>query len=232
MIERIKLHHFPASRSARAKWILHEVVGDGFDVERVSLYDGAQYSADFLRLNPNHAVPVLEIHWKSGETQILHESAAMIAFLADAFPEKMLAPAPGLSAARADYQQMLFFGAGVIDMILWQIRIHEHVLPLAERDASTISRYRKKFALEIEPQLAARLEQGGYICGDAFSAADILIGHCVFWARGYGLCREDVFRAYFSRLSKRPAFIAAFADAREFVPQVPQDKPMARQFTG
>ena len=35
-----------------------------------------------------------------------------------------------------------------------------------------------------------------------------------------------------SRLSKRPAFVAAFADAKEFVKQVPKDKPLIRRFTG
>jgi glutathione S-transferase len=61
----LTLHHYPASRSARAKWMLHEVVGNNFEVSRVALYDGAQYSDEFLRLNPNH-VPVLEITWDNG----------------------------------------------------------------------------------------------------------------------------------------------------------------------
>ncbi len=83
-IHHLKLHHYPASRSARAKWMLHEVVGDNFEVERVALYDGAQYSDDYLRLNPNHAVPVLEITWSVGTVQRVIESAAIVAFLADA----------------------------------------------------------------------------------------------------------------------------------------------------
>jgi hypothetical protein len=32
-IRHLKLYHYPASRSARAKWMLHEVVGDAFEVE-------------------------------------------------------------------------------------------------------------------------------------------------------------------------------------------------------
>ena len=34
------------------------------------------------------------------------------------------------------------------------------------------------------------------------------------------------------RLAQRPAFAAAFADAREFERQVPQDKVLVRRFTG
>lgn len=231
-IQRLKLYHYPASRSARVKWMLHEVAGDGFEVERVGLYDGQQYGDDFLRLNPNHGVPVLEIGWEDGSTQVMIESGAMVAFLADAYPEKALAPPPGASAARADYLQMLHFGSTWMDMMLWQVRVHEHVLPAAERDPRTIARYRHKFTSEVEPQLARRLERTAFICGDAFTAADCVVGHSVTWARGYGLCRDELFRAYLSRLAKRPAFGAAFADAREFRAEVPQDKPLVSRFTG
>jgi glutathione S-transferase len=231
-IRHLKLHHYPATRSARVKWMLHEVVGDGFEVERVDLYAGVQYGDGFMGLNPNHGVPVLEITWDDGSVQVMLESAAMVAFLADAYPEKGLAPPAGASPARADYLQMLHFGGGWADMMLWQVRIHEHVLPPAERDARTVARYRGKFTGEVEPQLARRLERHPFVCGESFTAADCVIGHCVTWARGYGMCRDELFRAYLSRLSKRPAFAAAFADAREFSPEVPQDKPLAARFTG
>jgi glutathione S-transferase len=230
-IRHLKLYHFPASRSARVKWMLHEVVGDAFEVEKVDLYGAAQYSADFLRLNPNHCVPVLEITWDSGTVQRLIESAAMVAFLADAFPDAGLAPAAEASPERADYLQMLHFGSTWMDMMLWQVRAHEHVLPIAERDPRTVTRYRKKFRDEVEPQLAARLERTPFICGPEFSGADCVVGYTVFWARGYGLCRDEIFRRYISQLSKRPAFVAAFADAREFAPDATQ-QPLSAHFTG
>jgi glutathione S-transferase len=231
-IRRLKLYHYPATRSARVRWILHELVGDAFEVERVELYEGEQYSPQFLQLNPNHNVPVLEIAWENGNTQRMIESAAMVAFLADCYSEKGLAPPPGATPERADYLQMLHFGSTWMDMMLWQVRIHEHVLPISERDTRTVARYRKKFTEEVEPQLARRLEVSPYICGDAFTAADCVIGHGVTWARGYGLCRDELFRRYLSLLSKRPAFASAFADAREFSPVVPQDKAFVARFTG
>ncbi|MCU0974741.1 MAG: glutathione S-transferase family protein [Steroidobacteraceae bacterium] len=231
-ISRLKLYHYPATRSARVKWALHETVGDAFEVETVGLYDGVQYGEEFLRLNPNHGVPVLEITWDDGRVQVMLESAAMVAFLADAYPERGLAPPPAASPERADYLQMLHFGGSWADMMLWQVRIHEHVLPISERDPRTVARYRAKFTGEVEPQLARRLERSSFICGDAFTAADCVIGHCVTWARGYGMCRDELFRAYLSRLAKRPAFVAAFADARQFQPEVPQDQPLVSRFTG
>ena len=231
-ITRLRLHHYPATRSARVKWMLHEVVGDDFEVVRVDLYAGAQYAAGFVELNPNHNVPVLEITRDDGSVQVMLESAAIVAFLADAYPEKGLAPTPGPSRERADYLQMLHFGGSWADMMLWQVRVHEHVLPPEERDVRTVARYRAKFAGEVEPQLAGRLQSFPFVCGERFTAADCVIGHCVTWARGYGMCRDEVFRAYVSRLAKRPSFAAAFADAREFSPEVPQAAVAARRFTG
>ena len=52
--KRLKLYHYPATRSARVKWLLHELLDDDFDVEVVPLYEGAQYSEDYLAKNPNH----------------------------------------------------------------------------------------------------------------------------------------------------------------------------------
>jgi len=81
-IKSAKLYHYPLTRSARVKWLLHELLGDGFATERVGLMQGAHYSEDFLAKNPNHAVPVLEINFKNGTSKTMFESGAMIIFLA------------------------------------------------------------------------------------------------------------------------------------------------------
>lgn len=229
---KFKLYHDAMLRSARVKWLLHELVGDDFEVEYVDTYRAEQYGARYMAINPNHAVPVLKITLEDGESMHMVESSAMIALLADAFPEKALAPAPvGLGLERADYLQVLHSGAS-IDMMLWQIRIHEHVLPDSEKDIRTISRYRKKFATEVEPQLRSRLERGVFICGDRFSAADCVIAHGVMWARAYELCLGEAFDRYLSRVAERPAFGRAFSDAHRFVLEVPGDSPVVALFAG
>lgn len=221
-IRKLTLSHYAATRSARVLWAMHEVADCKIVVEPVDLYRGAQYRPDYLARNPNHNVPVLEVTWADGSVQTMLESAAMVTFLGDAYPGAGLAPSPAATRARADYLQMIQFGGSPMDMMLWQVRIHEHVLPEEERDPLTVTRYRSKFVNEVEPQLAARLSAQAFICGDNFTLADCMIGHNVTWARGYGMCQDDVFRDYLSRLSKRPAFQAAFADAKNFNPVPPK----------
>jgi len=230
-IQNLKLYHFPATRSARVRWALHETVGDDFEIQKVQLYHGEQYREEYRQKNPNHNVPMLEVTTDNGAVHRMLESVAMVEWLVDAFPEKQLAPPVGLSLERADYLQMLHFGGTWMDMMLWQVRIHEHVLPSHEADSRTIDRYRRKFVEEVEPQLKQRLDQAPYICGGQFSGADIVIGHNVTWARVYGLCQDDTFRQYLSRISKRPAFQKAFQDAGDFSPEVPNKDRMTK-FSG
>lgn len=232
-INHLTLYHYPATRSARVRWILNELFEpDRFAIRRLDLYAGEQYAPDYVAKNPNHTVPFLEIDFEDGRSMTMGESAAMVLWLADAVPEKGLAPPIGLTPERADYLQAAQLAAGPMDMMLWQIRVHEHVLNADEKDEPTIARYRGKLSREIEPQLKARLKRADFICGDAFTAADILTGHCVAWARGYGQCQDRIFRRYLSVLSKRPAFIAAFDDVGEFQPQPPRDSALLSQFTG
>lgn len=231
---RLKLYHFPATRSARVKWLLHELLDDDFDCEVVPLYDGVQYSEDYLRKNPNHNVPALEITLENGDRRVMLESGAIVTLLADLFPEKGLAPpADVFSLARVDYLQMLHFGTSWMDMMLWQIRIHTHVLG-ADSDARTVARYNRKFTEEVEPQLLSRLLASGYICGDAFSAVDCVMGQNVLWARAYGLCQGQPFAEYVSRLAQRAAFAKAYADIGEFTLAPPPAKAaaFADKFTG
>ncbi len=232
-IQHLKLYHFPATRSARVRWALHETVGSDFELEHVQLYDGMQYQDKFLQLNPNHSVPVLEISYADGHVQHMIESVAMVALLVDAYPEKKLAPTTHeLSRDRADYLQMLHFAGTCMDMMLWQIRIHEHVLPSDERDPRTAKRYRGKFTREVEPQLLDRLARHAFVCGENFCGADIVLGHNVTWARAYGLCAQPAFRDYLSRLSKRPAFQKAFDDARTFELDPGDSGELREKFSG
>ncbi|MEM6544952.1 MAG: glutathione S-transferase family protein [Pseudomonadota bacterium] len=208
----LKLYHFPGSRSARVRWAMHETLGSEYVLETLQLLQGDQYAPEFLAINPNHSVPVLEIEWADGSTQHMLESTAIVEWLADCYSSKGLAPAPGASPERADYLQMLYFAGSWMDSMLWTLRMHQDLLPEEQVDQRTVERTIEKFTTEVEPQLLRRFEAHDYACGNTFSAVDIVVGHNVNWARRYGMCQHDRFRAYVSGLAARPAFKAAFDD--------------------
>ena len=78
----------PMSRGRIARWMLEEV---GEPYETVLLdYGTTMKGADYLAINPMGKVPAI----RHGDT-VVTEGAAICAYLADAFPDKGLAPPPG-----------------------------------------------------------------------------------------------------------------------------------------
>lgn len=230
-IKTIKLYHYPATRSARVRWLLHELAVP-FTEEVVPLYEGGQYLADYLRKNPNHAVPAVLLTLDDGREHYMFECGAIVTFLADAYRAAGMAPEADDCLARADYLKMLYFGCATLDMMLWQVRCHTHLLPEPQRDKASLERYRSKFQAEAEPQLLERLARTSYICGDAFCAADCVIAHNILWAKSYSMCTDPVFDGYLARIMPRQAFQRAFADAGQFSLELPEGSSLASQFTG
>lgn len=234
-MNRFKLYHCPGMRSARVKWLLHELGESNSDIELISVADAEQYTSRYLEINLNHSVPSLEISMQEGDFVRISESGAIIVLLADMFPEERLAPPPNDPRRRADYMHMIHFCGASMDMMLWQIRIHEYILPHRERDFRTVERYRRKFRNEVEPQLIKRLQENGFASGREFSAADCMLGFSVRWARTHHLCSGAVFEDYMSRLLERSAYRLAFADLSDLKAcplEIPQDAPFVALFTG
>lgn len=74
----VTLYHYPLTRSTRPLWLLHELGGKvKFTCKRVELMKGEAYSPEFVRMNPNHALPVLLYKDDSGVEQALFESCAI-----------------------------------------------------------------------------------------------------------------------------------------------------------
>lgn len=231
---KITLYHYPGTRSARVAWLLYELGADvDPEIVHVDLYRGDQYHADYIARSPLHAVPAVEVVMDDGSELAMTESGAIIVMLADAFPSAGLAPPPApLTPARADYLSVIHACGASFDMMLWQIRIHKHILNADQRDVRTIERYRKKFITEALPMIARRLAGHPFICGSRFTAADCMVAHALIWAHSYGLADDQSIKAYLSRISQRPAFRRAFADAQDFDPLVPEESLARVLFTG
>ena len=155
----------------------------------------------------------------TGERKTMLESGAMLIFLADTFTKSdgtKLAPSITDYHKRSDYLQMMLFGGSWMDMMLWQIRIHTHLLPVNLRKESVIKYYKTKWKDEVVPQLRDRLKKHTYILGEEFSVADILIGYNLMWATAYQMVNDPVLVKYISLLFKRDTWRQAFDDAKEF----------------
>jgi glutathione S-transferase len=97
----------PQSRGRIVRWMLEEV-GQPYRTELLN-YGTTMKAPEYLTVNPMGKVPAL----RHGDT-VVTETAAICAYLADAFPEAGLAPAPG-DRLRGPYFRWLFFAAGPIE---------------------------------------------------------------------------------------------------------------------
>lgn len=197
----MKLYEFGKSRSIRCLWAANEL-GLKNDIEKVfvDLKENEQRSTEFLALNPAGKVPVLV----DGDF-VLTESAAILSYIADKYPEKSLIPKAG-TLARAKYDQWMFFGVCELEAPLWTMEKHSWFYPEELRAPLAIDGAKKDF-LSNAKILNEHLADKEFILGDSFSVCDILFGHLLIWSHRRDLLADlpHVLK-YKDRLQARPAF--------------------------
>ena len=192
MTESLTFYTNPMSRGRIARWMLEEV---GCSYETVLLEYGTSMKApDYLAVNPMGKVPAI----RHGDT-IVTEAAAICAYLADAFPDKGLAPPPG-NPRRGPYYRWLFFAAGPVESAV----TGKALGLLAPPDKAAMAGYGTFDDAMNGLELAVK--DGPYICGDQFTAADVYVGSQIGWGMMFGtLPKRPAFEDYFGRLQQRPA---------------------------
>jgi glutathione S-transferase len=193
----IKLYFAPRTRSFTALWALEEA---GLPYERVlvDITGGAPKTAEHLAVNPMGKVPALH----DGEA-MMAEAAAICAYVAERAPQAKLAPPPG-DPRRGRYLHWLFFGPSCVEPAMMQIFTKIEV-PVASAAWGS--------ATQVFDVLDAALADGPWLLGDAFSAADIVIGSGLnFAVRAFRMVPgRPAFERYLDRCAARPAFQRAMA---------------------
>ena len=194
MSEEIVFYHNPQSRAQMAHWMLEEA-GAPYKTVMIDLANGENRKPEFLAINPMGKLPTI-VH----RGTVVTETAAIIAYIADAFPEAGLAPPVG-DPSRGTYYRWLFFGAGCIEPALLDKMMNRP--PVERKGAVGWGSYE-----EVVATLKTALAKGPYLLGDKFSAADVYIGSEIRFGSMFGapgLKGEKVFDDYVARLSARPA---------------------------
>jgi glutathione S-transferase len=191
MADELVFYTNPMSRGRIVRWMLEEV---GVPYRTEILHFGTTMKGEEYRaVNPMGKVPTI-VHGR----RVVTECAAICAYLADAFPEAGLAPAP---PDRADYYRWLFFAAGPVEASVSNRALGFEVPEGRERMMGYGSFGDVMDALE----LAVRTNS--YIAGEKFSAADVYVGSQIGWGLQFGsIEKRPAFGQYFGRLSLRDAY--------------------------
>ena len=196
MADELILYTNPQSRGRIARWMLEEV-GQPYRTEVLD-YASTMKGPAYLAINPMGKVPAL----RHGDA-VITETAAICAYLADAFPQAKLAPPPG-DRLRAPYYRWMFFAAGPVEAAISNKALGFAVPPERERMMGYGT-----FA-KVMDALDAAVARGNYLAGDNFSAADVYVGSAIGFGLMFGTVENrPAFVQYWQRLSTRPAFTRA-----------------------
>jgi len=201
----MQLYHTAHSRSMRVLWLLEEL-GLDYDVNSLPFDGRALTLADHLDVGKLGELPIL-----IDANVSMTESVAIVHYLIDRYDNGRLAP-NRQSDDYGAYLEWIEFGEAKLMDPLSQWLQHTQFLPEATRDASAAEKGRSAFeyfAAKVDDAVADR----DYLLGDAFTAADIVVGHALFLADRYGGFPADRphLRAYYERLQSRPALHIAAA---------------------
>ncbi len=168
-------------------------------------YASTMKAADFLAINSMGKVPAI-VH----RGQVVTETAAICAYLADAFPDADLAPR---ADERAGYYRWLFFASGPVEAA-----ITNRMLGATPTDQQRRSAGYGSYDMTVD-SLERAVAAHPYIAGDRFTAADVYVGAQVMWGAQFGtLPRRDAFDAYIARTTGRDAFVRASAKDDALMP--------------
>jgi glutathione S-transferase len=194
---RLTFYYNPQSRASMVRWMLEEVGAD-YEVRLVDLEGGDSRKPEFLAVNPMGKVPTIV----TASGTVITETPAIIAWLADAYPDAKLAPPAG-SDARGTYYRWLFFGGACFEPALIERMMRADAPPLRSGAVGWGSYD------DVIDTIESALTPGPYLLGDTFSAADVYIGAQLQWATMFKAPRvgeSPAIRRYLERVTGRGAF--------------------------
>ncbi len=190
----LTLYTNPMSRGRIARLMLEEL-GQPYDT-RVLAYGAEMRTPEYLALNPMAKVPTVT----HGDV-VVTECAAICTYLADAFPEAGLAPAPG-SPERGAYLRWMFFAAGPVEAAVTNAS-----LGITVDTPEVRGRVGYGDMTSVLDTLEGLLSDGReWLLGAQFSALDVYLGSQIGWGVQFGSMESRPgFQDYVGRLHARPA---------------------------
>jgi len=177
----IRLHYAP-STAAMVPHIVLEELGVAYERVLVDPAAEAHRRPDYLRLNPNGLIPVLE----DGDL-VLYETAAIALHLCDTHPQAQLAPPLG-SAARAHFYKWLMWLTNTLQAaLIVYFYLHRWLDEGDQTGVARLKRHAERKVAGLLQQLDGELARHGgqWFAGTAFSALDPYVFTLCRWTRNF-----------------------------------------------
>ncbi len=185
-----------------------EESGLDYTLHRIDIGNGEQFAPAFLKIAPNNRIPAIVDHAPTdgGEPISLFESGAILLYLA----EKTGQFIPNDLRGRNLMLQWLFWQVGGLGPMAGQNHHFSTFAP--EKLPYAIDRYVTETA-RLYGVLNTHLENHAFICGDAYSIADMA---CYPWIVPHARQSQRLedfphLKRWFDRIAMRPATQRAYA---------------------
>lgn len=193
------LYYSPGACSMAVHIVLAEI-GTDYNLKLVSVREGQNHQADYLRVNPKGRVPALAF-----DDQVLTEVGAILFYLAENHPEARLLPCDPLAKARC--LEFIAWLSSDVHAVFKQIWRAER-FSIDEGHLSAIRAKGKVNASTCMADIENRLKGSTvYAVGDRYTVVDPYLLVYYGWGRSVGLqmSQYPAFTAYIERLiSARP----------------------------
>ncbi|HEV8714392.1 MAG TPA: glutathione S-transferase family protein [Candidatus Binatia bacterium] len=192
------------SRTMRVHWMLPEL-GLAYECHPIQSRTGETLTEEFTRLNLWHKIPVL----RHGSL-VLTESAAIIQYLSEIFPQTTEVYVPSDAVGRARLNEWCYFVMSELDAgSLYVVRRHDGLQQIYGEAPTAVASAKSYFLHNVEAMAARIGIDHTYVCGDRLSVADILLMTCLDWAASCGIALPETVSHYRRRVALRPAYQAA-----------------------
>ena len=191
------------SRTMRPHWMLLEL-GLEYECHPIQSRTGETQTDEFKRLNPRHKIPVL----RHGSF-VLTESAAIIQYLSETFPNANEIYVPSDTVSRARLNEWCYFILSELDAgSLYVVRRHDGLKQIYGEAPAAVESAKSYFLHNIEAMASQIGNENIYLFGDRLSVADILLMTCLDWASSCGISLPEIVAHYQRRVALRPAYQA------------------------
>tara|TARA_Y200000002_G_scaffold253718_1_gene210275 strand:- start:670 stop:1257 length:588 start_codon:yes stop_codon:yes gene_type:complete len=184
------------SRTFRVVWLLEELKTP------YELIEVAPRSEEARKVYKNGKIPFI-----LDNKILVSDSVAILTYLSD--KHKNFTETPG-STVRAKQDAFTFRILDEFEALLWVAAKHTYIFPTEKKVPEIINILKWEFTRNQE-KLVDEFSIENFLCGEKFLVPDILLVHCLVWAKSMDFPICDRLIKYLDKLSCRPAYQKAFA---------------------
>jgi glutathione S-transferase len=202
-----KLYYGPGT-CARASHIALEEAGADYTTERLDMKNNQQNSAEYLKINPKGRVPTLVT-----DRGTLTETPAMLAFIAQSFPQAQLAPDDAFAFAQAQSFNSYLCSTVHIN--------HAHKMrgPRWATEESSFADMKRKVPQTMAASFALierDMLKGPWVMGEQYTICDPYLFTIASWLEGdsVDIAQFPKVADHYQRMSARPAVQKVLAEEK------------------